>query len=94
MCRWLSPFGESTVRTALNYNYHRAAGRILCRGLKYMTGPFSLRFDPPPFQSHVPPQNVKNKKPKKIQAYKKTSSEVRDFYLVKFTLALIFQIGR
>ncbi|WZZ15394.1 hypothetical protein YC2023_108483 [Brassica napus] len=56
--------------------------------------PLSLRFDPPPFQSHVPPQNVKNKNPKKIQVYKKTSSEVRDFYLVKFTLALIFQIGR
>ncbi|WZY93937.1 hypothetical protein YC2023_066266 [Brassica napus] len=55
--------------------------------------PLSLRFDPPPFQSHVPPQNIKNKKPKKIQVYKKTSSEVRDFYLVKFTLVLIFQIG-
>ncbi|WZY99848.1 hypothetical protein YC2023_072177 [Brassica napus] len=54
----------------------------------------SLRFDPPPFQSHVPPQNVKNKKAKKIQVYKKTSSEVRGFYLVKFTLALIFQINR
>ncbi|CAN7092729.1 unnamed protein product [Brassica rapa subsp. narinosa] len=38
MCRWLSPFGESTVRTTLNYNYHRAAGRILSRGLKYTTG--------------------------------------------------------
>ncbi|CAN7100131.1 unnamed protein product, partial [Brassica rapa subsp. narinosa] len=37
-CRWLSPFGGSTVRTALNYNYHRAAGRILCRRLKYATG--------------------------------------------------------
>ncbi|CAF2374788.1 unnamed protein product, partial [Brassica napus] len=22
-CRWLSPFGGSAVRTALNYNYHR-----------------------------------------------------------------------
>ncbi|CAN7058332.1 unnamed protein product [Brassica rapa subsp. trilocularis] len=88
-CRWLSPFGGSAVRTTLNYNYHRAAGRILCRRLKYATG-----FDPSPFQSHVPPQNVKNKKPKKIQVYKKTSSEVRDFYLVKFTINLIFQIGR
>ncbi|CAF2086299.1 unnamed protein product [Brassica napus] len=38
MCRWLSPFGGSAVRTALNYNYHRVAGRILCRRLKYATG--------------------------------------------------------
>ncbi|CAN7022717.1 unnamed protein product [Brassica rapa subsp. trilocularis] len=30
-CRWLSPFGGSAVQTALNYNYHRVAGRILCR---------------------------------------------------------------
>ncbi|CAN7092454.1 unnamed protein product [Brassica rapa subsp. narinosa] len=37
-CSWLSPFGGSAVRTTLNYNYHRAAGRILCRGLKYATG--------------------------------------------------------
>ncbi|CAN7092790.1 unnamed protein product [Brassica rapa subsp. narinosa] len=37
-CRWLSSFGRSTVRTALNYNYHRVAGRILCRRLKYATG--------------------------------------------------------
>ncbi|CAF2086463.1 unnamed protein product, partial [Brassica napus] len=37
-CRWLSPFGGSAVRTALYYNYHRAAGRILCRRLKYATG--------------------------------------------------------
>ncbi|CAN6907171.1 unnamed protein product [Brassica oleracea] len=37
-CRWLSPFGGSAVRTALNYNYHRAAGRIHCRRLKYATG--------------------------------------------------------
>ncbi|CAN6803571.1 unnamed protein product [Brassica oleracea] len=37
-CRWLSPFGGSAVRTALNYNYHRVAGRILCRRLKYATG--------------------------------------------------------
>ncbi|WZY99841.1 hypothetical protein YC2023_072170 [Brassica napus] len=37
-CRWLSPFDGSAVRTALNYNYHRAAGRILCRRLKYATG--------------------------------------------------------
>ncbi|CAG7888750.1 unnamed protein product [Brassica rapa] len=59
-CRWLSPFGGSAVRTALNYNYHRVAGRILC----------------------------------KWQIYKKIPSEVRDFYLVKFTLNLIFQIGR
>ncbi|CAN6973552.1 unnamed protein product [Brassica rapa subsp. trilocularis] len=27
-----------TVRTDLNYNYHRVAGRILCRRLKYATG--------------------------------------------------------
>ncbi|CAN6804658.1 unnamed protein product [Brassica oleracea var. botrytis] len=69
-CRWLSPFGGSAVRTALNYNYHRAAGRILCRRLKYATGYC------------------------KWQISKKTSSEVRDFYLVKFTLAPIFQIDR
>ncbi|CAF2098342.1 unnamed protein product, partial [Brassica napus] len=37
-CRWLSPFGGSTVWTALNYNYHQAAGRILFRQLKYSTG--------------------------------------------------------
>ncbi|CAN6967505.1 unnamed protein product, partial [Brassica rapa subsp. trilocularis] len=37
-CRWQSPFGGSAVRTALNYNYHRVAGRILCRRLKYATG--------------------------------------------------------
>ncbi|CAN6972941.1 unnamed protein product, partial [Brassica rapa subsp. trilocularis] len=37
-CHWLSPFGGSAVRTALNYNYHRVAGRILCRRLKYATG--------------------------------------------------------
>ncbi|CAN7100058.1 unnamed protein product [Brassica rapa subsp. narinosa] len=37
-CRWLSSFGGSAVRTALNYNYHRVAGRILCRRLKYATG--------------------------------------------------------
>ncbi|CAN6848901.1 unnamed protein product [Brassica oleracea] len=66
-CHWLSPFGRSALRTALNYNYHRAAGRILCRRLKYATGPLSLRFDPPPFQSHVPPQNVKSKSPKKFK---------------------------
>ncbi|CAN6989981.1 unnamed protein product, partial [Brassica rapa subsp. trilocularis] len=59
-----------SVRTALNYNYHRVAGRILCRRLKYATGYC------------------------KWQIYKKIPSEVRDFYLVKFTLNLIFQIGR
>ncbi|CAN6989850.1 unnamed protein product [Brassica rapa subsp. trilocularis] len=80
-CRWLSPFVRSAIKTALNYNYHRAAGRILCRRLKYVTGPLSLRFDPPPFQSHVPPQNVKKKKPKKNQVYKKTSEEVEIFTL-------------
>ncbi|CAF2106856.1 unnamed protein product [Brassica napus] len=37
-CRWLSSFGGSAVRTALNYNYDRAAGRILCERLKYVTG--------------------------------------------------------
>ncbi|CAG7863246.1 unnamed protein product, partial [Brassica rapa] len=92
-CCWLSPFGGSTVRTALNYNYHRAAEWPCCHDpLRF--SPLSLRFNPPPFKSHVPPQNVNNKKPKNNQVYKKTSSEVRDFYLVKFTLALIFQIGR
>ncbi|KAG7530489.1 hypothetical protein ISN45_Un32g000030 [Arabidopsis thaliana x Arabidopsis arenosa] len=45
-CRWLSPFGGSVVRTALNYNYHRAAGRILCRRLKYATG-YLLKLTPP-----------------------------------------------
>ncbi|CAF2270264.1 unnamed protein product, partial [Brassica napus] len=29
-CRWLSSLGGRRS-TALNYNYHRAAGRILCR---------------------------------------------------------------
>ncbi|CAN6848881.1 unnamed protein product [Brassica oleracea] len=61
MCRWLSPFGGSAVQTALNYNYHRAAGRIRC------TCPLSLRFDPPPFQSHVHPQNFENQNPKKFK---------------------------
>ncbi|KAL0685408.1 hypothetical protein Bca4012_052256 [Brassica carinata] len=37
-CHWLSPFGRSVLWTALNYNYHRVAGRILCRRLKYATG--------------------------------------------------------
>ncbi|CAF2086545.1 unnamed protein product [Brassica napus] len=69
-CRWVSQFGGSAVRTALNYNYHRVAGRILSRRLKYATGYC------------------------KWQIYKKIPSEVRDFYLVKFTLNLIFQIGR
>ncbi|KAG7527903.1 hypothetical protein ISN44_Un245g000010 [Arabidopsis suecica] len=45
-CRWLSLFGGSVVRTALNYNYHRAAGRILCRRLKYATG-YLLKLTPP-----------------------------------------------
>ncbi|KAL0853201.1 hypothetical protein Bca101_058353 [Brassica carinata] len=36
-CRWLSPFA-SAARTALNYYYHRAAGRIALRRLKYATG--------------------------------------------------------
>ncbi|CAN7055011.1 unnamed protein product [Brassica oleracea var. botrytis] len=40
-CRWLSSFGGSAVRTALNYNYDRAAGRILCERLKYVTGYFT-----------------------------------------------------
>ncbi|CAA7025199.1 unnamed protein product [Microthlaspi erraticum] len=43
-CRWLSPFGGSAVRTALNYNYHRAAGRILCRRLKYATGYYPIHY--------------------------------------------------
>ncbi|CAF1963688.1 unnamed protein product, partial [Brassica napus] len=29
---------EAPARPPLNYNYHRAAGRILCRRLKYATG--------------------------------------------------------
>lgn len=40
------------------------------------------------------PKTLKTKNPKKIQVYKKIPSEVRDFYLVKFTLNLMFQIGR
>ena len=48
-----------------------------------------------PLSNHMfLPKTLKNKKPKKIQVYKKIPSEVRDFYLVKFTLNLIFQIGR
>ncbi|WZZ71389.1 hypothetical protein YC2023_082759 [Brassica napus] len=82
-CRWLSPFGGSAVWTGLNYNYHRAAGRILCRRLKYATGyckwqsglAATIHWDSALFS-------------------KKTSSEVQDFYLVKFTLAPIFQIDR
>ncbi|KAG7527794.1 Reverse transcriptase RNA-dependent DNA polymerase [Arabidopsis suecica] len=53
-CRWLSPFGGSVVRTALNYNYHRAAGRILCRRLKYATGYSRLALN----------ENPKNPNPK------------------------------
>ncbi|CAN6998506.1 unnamed protein product [Brassica rapa subsp. trilocularis] len=37
-CCSICPFGGSAVRTALNYNYHRGASRILCRRLKYATG--------------------------------------------------------
>ncbi|CAN7022592.1 unnamed protein product, partial [Brassica rapa subsp. trilocularis] len=28
-CRWLSPFGGSTVRTALNYNYRHSVVIII-----------------------------------------------------------------
>ncbi|KAG7529170.1 Reverse transcriptase RNA-dependent DNA polymerase [Arabidopsis suecica] len=52
-CRWLSPFGGSVVRTALNYNYHRAAGRILCRRLKYATG-YLLKLTPPSYKKASP----------------------------------------
>ncbi|CAG7863628.1 unnamed protein product [Brassica rapa] len=62
-CRWLSPFDRSAVRTALNYNYHRAAvAKWPCCHDPLRFSHFSLIFDPPPFQSHFPPQNVKNKK--------------------------------
>ncbi|WZZ77072.1 hypothetical protein YC2023_097649 [Brassica napus] len=104
-CRWLSPFGGSAVRTALNYNYHRAAddlntrrgivsGRVALLPRSTEIQPFVAKIRPSPFQSYVPPQNVKHRKRKKIQVSKKTSSEVRDFYLVKFTLTPIFQIDR
>ncbi|CAN7088829.1 unnamed protein product [Brassica rapa subsp. narinosa] len=94
-CRWLSPFGGSAVRTALNYNYHRVGGRILCRRLKYVTGYCEWQNSTLPLSNHMfLPKTLKTKKPKKIQIYKKIPSEVRDFYLVKFTLNLIFQIGR
>ncbi|KAG7528680.1 putative transposase Ptta/En/Spm plant [Arabidopsis suecica] len=52
-CRWPSPFGGSVVRTALNYNYHRAAGRILCRRLKYATG-YLLKLTPPSYKKASP----------------------------------------
>nr|AFK36469.1 unknown [Lotus japonicus] len=37
-CRWRHPLGGCTLRDALKCNSHRAAGRILCRRLKYATG--------------------------------------------------------
>ncbi|CAN6801188.1 unnamed protein product [Brassica oleracea var. botrytis] len=66
-CRWLSPFGGSAVRTALNYNYHRAAGRILCRRLKYATGPLSLRFDPPLSNHTFLPKTLNTENAKKFK---------------------------
>ncbi|CAF2043616.1 unnamed protein product, partial [Brassica napus] len=54
-CRWLSPFGGSAVRTALNYNYHRVAGRILCRRLKYATGIVSGRVALLPRSTEIQP---------------------------------------
>uniref|UniRef100_A0A3Q7IV98 Uncharacterized protein n=1 Tax=Solanum lycopersicum TaxID=4081 RepID=A0A3Q7IV98_SOLLC len=36
--RWLSRCDGSIAVTALKYNFHREAGRILCRRLKYTTG--------------------------------------------------------
>ncbi|PHT97295.1 hypothetical protein BC332_33799 [Capsicum chinense] len=39
-CRWLSRRGGRVAVAALKYNFHRAAGRILCRQLKYATGYF------------------------------------------------------
>lgn len=38
ICRWLSPRGGRAAWAALKYNSYRAAGRILCRRLKYATG--------------------------------------------------------
>ncbi|CAG7875958.1 unnamed protein product [Brassica rapa] len=78
-CRWLSLFSGSTVRTALNYNYNRAVGRIVCRRLKYATGPLSLIYDPPPFQSHIPPQNIKNKKPRKFMYIRRRRRRFENF---------------
>ena len=37
-CRWLSQRGGRAALAALKYNSYRAAGRILCRRLKYATG--------------------------------------------------------
>uniref|UniRef100_A0A3Q7IUH9 Reverse transcriptase domain-containing protein n=1 Tax=Solanum lycopersicum TaxID=4081 RepID=A0A3Q7IUH9_SOLLC len=37
-CRWLSRRNISAAVTVLKYNFHGAAGRILCRRLKYATG--------------------------------------------------------
>ncbi|CAF2086551.1 unnamed protein product, partial [Brassica napus] len=42
-CRWVSPLVEAPARPPLNYNYHRVAGRILSRRLKYATGIVSGR---------------------------------------------------
>ncbi|CAF2086651.1 unnamed protein product [Brassica napus] len=76
-CRWLSPFGGSTVRTALNYNYHRwrvesfagdlntrrgiVSGRVALLPRSTEIQSFVAKIRPSPFQSHVPPQNVKTK---------------------------------
>ncbi|CAA0814530.1 Unknown protein [Striga hermonthica] len=37
-CRGPSPRGGLAALGALKFNFHRAAGRILCRRLKYATG--------------------------------------------------------
>ncbi|KAF3636728.1 hypothetical protein FXO37_25304 [Capsicum annuum] len=37
-CRWLSRHGGRVTMAALSYNFHRAAGRVLCRRLEYATG--------------------------------------------------------
>ncbi|PHT97287.1 hypothetical protein BC332_33791 [Capsicum chinense] len=37
-CRWLSRRGGRVAAATLKYNFHRVAGRILCRQLKYAMG--------------------------------------------------------
>ncbi|WZY70707.1 LOW QUALITY PROTEIN: hypothetical protein YC2023_002947 [Brassica napus] len=53
-CRWLSPFGGSAVRTALNYNYHRVAesfvsGRVALLPRSTEIQPFVAKIRPSPF---------------------------------------------
>ncbi|CAF2098443.1 unnamed protein product [Brassica napus] len=64
-CRWLSPFGGSAVRTALNYNYHKrrvesfaddlntrwgiVSGRVALLPRSTEIQPFVTKIRPSPF---------------------------------------------